>query len=65
MNPLALITPPKMEIRFPTQPLRVVGIDLGTTNFTITEIGWLPVADEGPQVRCLEVPQPTRQGTYS
>ncbi len=65
MNPLALITPPKTEIRFPTQPLRVVGIDLGTTNSTIAEISWLPVADEGPQVRCLEVPQPTRQGTYT
>ena len=38
MNPLALIAPPETEIRVPTQPLRVVGMDLGTTNSTIAEI---------------------------
>lgn len=65
MNPLVLITPPETEIRFPTQPLRVVGIDLGTTNSTLAEINWLPDADEPPQARCLEVPQPTRQGTHT
>lgn len=43
-------------------PLRVLGIDLGTTNFTIAEIRWDPGDADAPQVRCLEIPQPTRQG---
>ncbi len=64
MNPLALIAPPEMEIRVPTQPLRVVGIDLGTTYSTIAEILWR-VGEKAPEVRCLEVEQPTRQGPYT
>jgi len=41
----------------------VVGIDLGTTNSTIAEILWR-VGDKAPEVRCLEVEQPTRQEPY-
>jgi molecular chaperone DnaK len=65
MNDLSLIAPPETEIRRPIQPLRVVGLDLGTTNSTIAEILWRPGQDTKPEVRCLEVEQPTRQGTYT
>jgi hypothetical protein len=65
MNDLSLITPPETEVRRPTQPLRVIGIDLGTTNSTIAEILWRPGKETMPEIRCLEVEQPTRQGPYT
>ncbi len=44
------------------RPLRVIGIDLGTTNSAVAEI--LVPADvaRAPEARCLDVEQPTRQG---
>ena len=65
MNTLVLITPPGIQLRIPTQPLRVIGIDLGTTNSTIAEILWTPGDADAPKVRCLEVEQPTREGPYT
>jgi molecular chaperone DnaK len=65
MNDLSLITPPETELRRPTQPLRVIGIDLGTTNSSIAEVLWQPGGDTVPQVRCLEVEQSTDQGTFT
>jgi molecular chaperone DnaK len=44
-------------------PLRVVGIDLGTTNSTIAEVRWEPGG--AVKVRCVEVDQPTQEGTYT
>lgn len=64
MNTLALITPPNTDIRCPEQPIRAVGIDLGTTNSTIAEVLWIHGDQDGPRVRCVEVEQPTRQGNY-
>lgn len=55
------------EIGAPTdrkKPLRVVGIDLGTTNSTIAEVRWEP-SGAVPKVRCVEVEQPTLEGTYT
>ena len=65
MSKLSLITPTGTVPRVPEQPLRVVGIDLGTTNSTIAEIIWQPGDASAPEVRCLEVEQPTRQGPYT
>jgi len=45
-------------------PLRVVGIDLGTTNSTIAEARWGP-GGAALKVRCVEVEQPTLEGTYT
>ena len=42
-------------------PVRVVGIDLGTTNSTITEVVWEPGGGP-PQAEVIEVAQPTREG---
>ena len=42
-------------------PFRVIGIDLGTTNSTITEVVWQPGG--GPPIsEVIDVPQPTRLG---
>lgn len=65
MNTLALITPPGVQPALPLQPVRAIGIDLGTTNSTIAEILWMPGDDDAPQVRCLEVEQSTREGPYT
>lgn len=62
MNTLTLITPPGTKLHTPKRPLRVIGIDLGTTNSTIAEILWTPGDADAPQVRCLEVEQATREG---
>jgi molecular chaperone DnaK len=64
MDRIALITPPETLPSTPTEPLRVLGIDLGTTNSTVAEIRWEPGDADAPQVRCLEVLQPTRQGPH-
>jgi molecular chaperone DnaK len=64
MDRLALITPPETMPTAPTEPLRVLGIDLGTTNSTVAEIRWEPGDPDAPRARCLEVEQPTRQGTF-
>lgn len=65
MNSLALITPEDVRVRAPNQPVRVVGIDLGTTNSAIAEILMHPGSTNLPEVRCLEVEQDTQQGPYT
>lgn len=49
----------------PTRPIRVLGIDLGTTNSTVSEIVWDPSDPKVPAARTLEVPQPTLEGTFT
>lgn len=44
------------------RPLRVIGIDLGTTNSTVTEIVWDPTTDGAPIVEVLDIPQLTELG---
>lgn len=44
------------------KPIRVVGIDLGTTNSTVSEIVWTPADSEPPIVTLMEIPQPTLGG---
>ncbi len=64
MNTLALVTPENVRVRAPNEPVRVVGIDLGTTNSAIAEILMQPGGTNLPEVRCLEVEQDTQQGPY-
>jgi len=51
----------------PARPIRVWGIDLGTTNSTISEIAWSGVGSDAEAVRCrcLEIEQPTRDGMFT
>lgn len=55
---------PALSAKLPNHPLRVIGIDLGTTNSTVAELQWNPDNDL-PDVRCIEVDQPTAQGRYT
>lgn len=48
--------------RLPTEPLRVLGIDLGTTNSCVSEIIWDPDTPERIVARCLDLEQETLQG---
>ena len=45
-------------------PLRVVGVDLGTTNSTVAEITFNG-GDGTPQIRCINIDQATTQGRYT
>ena len=49
----------------PTEPLRVIGIDLGTTNSIVCEIVWQPGEEKPGPPRCLNIDQDTTQGRYT
>lgn len=49
----------------PQRNIRVLGVDLGTTNCAVTEVHWHPGERGLPDARSMEVEQPTRQGTYT
>lgn len=45
--------------------IRVLGIDLGTTNSAAAEIAWDPASGAPPSIRVLEIEQTTREGIYT
>ncbi len=49
----------------PKKEIRVLGIDLGTTNSTVSEIIYHPDQKEPPVVSCLEIDQETLDGLYT
>ena len=57
-----ILRPETGELKLPANPLKVLGIDLGTTNSTVAEIAWN--FDEGGVAapRCLTVQQETMEG---
>ena len=61
---LALITPRDVDVAVADRRRRVIGIDLGTTNSSVSEIVVEADATSLPEVRMLEVKQPTIQGDY-
>ena len=65
MNELTLLTPPGCSVPTDAKSVRVLGIDLGTTNSTIAEIRWEPEHPGDLALRCLEVDQPTNAGVYT
>ena len=56
-----ILRPETGELKLPANPLKVLGIDLGTTNSTVAEIVWNPEG-EVAAVRCLTVQQETMEG---
>ena len=46
------------------RPIRVIGIDLGTTNSTVTEIVWSPNSSEAPVTNLIEILQETTDGEF-
>ena len=65
MEALELLRRTEGPLTQPRKPLRVIGIDLGTTNSTVAEILWLPGQTDPPVVRCLSIDQATTQGRYT
>ncbi len=63
MNYLELLKPNDAAAKTPSNEVRVLGIDLGTTNSTVAEVTWKP--GEAPTCRTLELDQPTREGVYT
>jgi molecular chaperone DnaK len=49
--------------RLPAAPVRVLGIDLGTTNSTVAEGVWEPNGEAAPRARCLAVDQESLEKT--
>jgi len=43
--------------------IRVLGVDLGTTNSTVAEVVWKP--GKSPACKTLEIDQPTREGLFT
>lgn len=64
MNDLRIIAPENQNIRPADRPLRVLGIDLGTTNSAVAEIVLEPGSMKLPPVECLEVEQETLLSPY-
>lgn len=50
-----------MNLQIPDKPIRVWGIDLGTTNSAITEVVWQPGMLE-PKCHCIELTQESETG---
>ncbi|MBE3573776.1 MAG: hypothetical protein IMW95_12660, partial [Moorella humiferrea] len=50
---------------FSGRPVRVLGIDLGTTNSAVAEIIWDPEKDEPVTARCLEIDRDTLEGRHT
>jgi len=65
MKAIIKLKPRRGEKNLPEKPVRVLGIDLGTTNSTVAEILWDPSRPDDMTARCLEVQQHTREGTYT
>jgi len=63
-NILSVIQKRTVNTSLPTTKLRVLGIDLGTTNSTISESFWA-VGGKPSLSKCLEVVQPTLEGEYT
>ena len=53
---------PEAGIEKPEKPVRVLGIDLGTTNSTAAEIIWDPREDPPLNITTLEIDQETQEG---
>jgi molecular chaperone DnaK (HSP70) len=61
---LAPFAPRGASIIVPSGPIRVLGIDLGTTNSSVAEVFWRPGLAP-VRARCLEVDQKTGEGLYT
>lgn len=62
---LTILNPAGVAMSGTLKPVRVLGLDLGTTNSTVAEIVWQPDKPHDIQVRCLEIDQETTSGVYT
>ena len=59
MSPASRDCEPTVPQPIVDRPIRVIGIDLGTTNSTVTEIVWQPGSGDRPLADVIEVEQET------
>ncbi len=67
MRPLPLHTwlpDAQSERPLPASPVRVLGIDLGTTTSAVAAMLWNPGQTEPPIPECIEIEQPTTMGAH-
>jgi molecular chaperone DnaK (HSP70) len=62
---ITLLKPNGAKIQRFAEQVRVLGIDLGTTNSTVAEIVWKGESGEALEARCLPIDQPTATGVYT
>lgn len=62
---ITLLNPNGAKIQKFAEQVRVLGIDLGTTNSTVAEIVWKGESGEALEARCLPIDQPTATGVYT
>lgn len=62
---ITILKPNGAEIQKVAEQVRVLGIDLGTTNSTVAEIVWKGESREALEARCLPIDQPTATGVYT
>ncbi len=62
---ISLVLPNGLEKSRSGRPIRVLGIDLGTTNSTASTASWRAGGAFPPEVRSVEIVQPTLQGDYT
>lgn len=62
---LAILNPSGRPLTGIPEPIRAIGIDLGTTNSTVAEVVWNPATNLELDIRCLEVDQQTLSGLYT
>lgn len=65
MTGRSLLLLPERSPKKAERPVRVLGIDLGTTNSTVAEAVWDPLEKGPPKIRCLEIDQETQEGVYT
>lgn len=65
MSDITVIFPKGRQIGRTNKQVRVIGIDLGTTNSTVAEIVCNPREDTPVIARCIEVEQNTLDGQYT
>jgi molecular chaperone DnaK len=64
-NQLSILNPSGADIMDVPKPIRVLGIDLGTTNSTVSETIWERDKSSSLDIRCLEIDQETQSGLYT
>ncbi len=62
MSVSAQLISARTKVSVPQRDLRVIGIDLGTTNSSVAEILATDEDNDPPEARCIDVEQPTRLG---
>ncbi|MEJ2727370.1 MAG: Hsp70 family protein [Deltaproteobacteria bacterium] len=65
MKDLTVFMPEKTSPCLPNGPIRIIGIDLGTTNSAVAEAVFDPENPHNIEVRCLEIDQPTDAGVHN